>query len=149
MTTRHRTLADMIRTRRAELELSMRELAAKAGIDATLVFKLEHGANARGRVKMPNLLAVLSALGIKAGSPEHAEAIALWTQEHTPLATHQEVAPALTSASRASDRNERSLIAAVLSVPREDWQIAEHALRNWPSTAALLRAAALLPRQKR
>ena len=72
-------LSELVRNLRESRGLTVRELAAEAGLGHAVVNKLECGQ----RVKGPTLTKILAGLGLKRGSPEHSRALALWAGERT------------------------------------------------------------------
>lgn len=153
-----RTLSGMIAEMRQTRKLSQRELGRLAGIDQSLVNKVEGGGNTtRGRVRAETLAAILRGLGLREGDADYARAFALWTAEHHERAgragvMNGEMIEARFDAATASrdaehERLRRACEEALDALPPEMWPDMLGVLRNHRALRLWLESANALTKQ--
>lgn len=153
-----RTLAGMIADMRRARNLSQRELGRLAGIDQSLVNKVESGGNtARGRVRAETLAAILRGLGLVESDADYARAFALWTAEHheragrvTPINEGMVEArfEAVTASRDAEhERLRRACDEALDALPPEMWPEMLGALKNHRALRLWLESASALTKR--
>lgn len=74
-----KTLGKFIEKAREREKVSQNELAKKAGVDRSILSRLERGTT---RIRAKTLQKVLTALGINAGTPDFVEAFALMAADN-------------------------------------------------------------------
>lgn len=136
-----RTLSGMVRELREARELSQRALSRLAGIDQSLVSKVESGGHtSRGRLRAETLSAILLAMGLREGDADYSRAFALWTAEHHERAgraapMNGEMVEARFEAATSSrdaehERMRRACDEALDALPPEMWPDMLSALKN-------------------
>ena len=157
--TEHRTLAEFIKARRADKKLSMRDLAKLAGINQTVIYKLEAGGTQpRGRVRAESLDAALRGLGIREGTDDYAHAYALWASEQhgrsaraKPLPTKRVAAGFASNEAKTDAERERIRKAcdeAIDHIPRDLWPDMLTALRQHRALKLWIESASALTKRR-